>query len=93
LECCNPRSANFRQIWGTRRLGFGEFGDEVGEIFPEEFAAVDDLAAAQVEEVDGDHAVFAVVAEDVGIVVLDGGDALLFGELVDGDEEVAVFRG
>ena len=74
-------------------FSFGEVNDEVGEIFPEEFAAVDDFAAAEVEEVDGDHAVFAVVAEDVGIVVFDGGDALFFGKLVDGDEEVAILCG
>ena len=46
------------------------------------------------EEVDGEGAGFKVVAEDVGVVVLlDGGDALFFLELVDGGELVAEARG
>ncbi len=66
-----------------------EVGFEVGEVFPEEVAAVDDLAAAHVEEVDGEHVVFEVEAEDVGVLVVGGGDALLVLHLVDGDELVA----
>ena len=64
-------------------------GEELGQVFPEEVAAVDDLAAAHVEEVDGEHLVFVVVAEDVGVLVVGGGDALLVLHLVDGDELVA----
>ena len=42
------------------------------------------------EEVDGEAAVFEVIAEDVGVIVLlGGGDALLLLELVDGGELVA----
>ena len=66
--------------------GFQEFG----QVFPEEFAAVDDFAGANVEEIDGEAAVFKVIAEDVGVVALfGGGDALLFLELVDGGELIA----
>ena len=66
----------------------------LGQIFPEEFAAVDDFAVAHVEEIDGQAAVFKVVAKDVGVVVvLRRGDALLFLELVHGGELVAQARG
>ena len=63
--------------------------DEVGQVFPEEVAAVDDFASAHVEEVDGQHALLVVEAEDVGVLVVGGGDALLVVHLVDGDELVA----
>ena len=56
---------------------------------PRRVAAVDDLAAAHVEEVDGEHVVFVVEAEDVGVFVVGGGDALLVLGLADGDELVA----
>ena len=69
--------------------GFTEGGVEVGEVFPEEVAAVDDLAAAHVEEVDGEHLVFEVEAEDLGVVVISGGDALLVLGLVNGGDLVA----
>lgn len=69
--------------------GFVEGGVEVGEVFPEEVAAVDDFAGAHVEEVDGEHLVFEVEAEDVGVVVVGGGDALFVLGLVDGDDLVA----
>ena len=46
------------------------------------------------EEIDGQRAVFEVIAEDVGVVVLlGGGDALFFLQLVDGGELVAQARG
>ena len=41
------------------------------------------------EEVDGEHFVFEVEAEDVGVFVVGGGDALLVLGLVDGDDLVA----
>ena len=42
------------------------------------------------EEVDGEHVVFEVEAEDVGVfAVVGGGDALLVLSLGDGDELVA----
>ena len=69
--------------------GFAEVVCEVGEVFPEEVAAVYDLAAAHVEEIDGEHLVFIVEAEDVGVLVVGGGDALLVLHLADGDELVA----
>ena len=63
--------------------------NQIGEVFPEQVAAVDDFAAAHVEEVHGEHVVFEVEAEDVGVVVVGGGDALLVLHLVHGDELVA----
>jgi hypothetical protein len=64
--------------------------EQVGQVVPEELAAVDDFAGADVEEIDGQRAGFKVIAEDVGVVVLlGGGDALLFLELMDGGELVA----
>ena len=41
------------------------------------------------EEVDGKHLVLVVEAEDVGVFVFGGGDALLVEHLVDGGELVA----
>jgi hypothetical protein len=64
-------------------------GLDVGEVFPEEVAAVDDLASAHVEEVDREHFVLVVEAEDVGVFVFRGRDALLVLHLADGDELVA----
>ena len=86
-----------RGTWGTHSLWVLEFRffrreilDQCWQVFPEEFAAVDDLAGAHVEEIDGEGAVFEVIAEDVGVVAeLGGCDALLFLKLVDGGELVA----
>src|SRR5260221_300599 len=51
---------------------------EFWQILPEELAAIDDLAVANMEEVDREAAAFKVIAEHVGIVILLGcGDALL----------------
>ena len=75
---------------GSASFALQSASSSVGQVFPEELAAVDDFAGAHVEEVDGQAAVFKVIAEDVGVVVvLGGGDALLFLELVDGGELVA----
>ena len=63
--------------------------DELGQVFPEEVAAVDDFASAHVEEVHRQHAVLVVEAEDIGVLVVGGGDALLVVHLVDGDDLVA----
>ena len=69
----------------SRLVGIPYVVEEVGEIFPEEFAAVDDFAVADVEQVDGEGAGLKVIAEDVGVVVLlDSGDALFFLELMHG---------
>ena len=58
---------------------------QVGQVFPEKLAAVDDLAVAHVEEIDGQATVLEVIAEDVGVVVeFGGGDALFLLELVHG---------
>ena len=64
--------------------------ERVREVVPEELAAVDDFAGANVKEVDGEGTGFKVIAEDVGVVVLlGGGDALFFLKLVDSRELVA----
>ena len=83
-------------LWGTRHLWHGHVSQiyEFREIFPEELAAIDDFAAAHVEEVDGQAAVFEVISEDVCVVaLLGGGDALLLLQLVHGGELVAQARG
>ncbi len=63
------------------------------QVFPEEIAAVKHLASAHVEEVDGQHLIFVVVTEDVGIIALDIGHTLLFVQLLYGGDQVAVFAG
>ncbi len=70
-------------------IAAGEVHGQIRQILPEEVAAVDDLAAAHVEEVHRQHVVFEVEAEDVGVLVVGGGDALLVLHLVDGDDLVA----
>ena len=55
-----------------------------GQVFPEKFAAVQDFSAAHVEQVHGQHLIFVVISEDVGVVAFDGGDALLLLQLLDG---------
>ncbi len=45
------------------------------------------------EEVHGQHVVFVVIAEDVRVVAVRAGDALLLLHLIYGDEEIAIFRG
>ncbi len=73
---------------------FSGWFQQTWQVFPEEFAAVDDFAVAHVEEIHSQAAVLEVIAEDVGVVVeLGGGDALLFLELVHGGELVAQARG
>ena len=78
-----------RIVYRLRR----SFGRELGQVFPEEFPAVDDLPSPHVEEIYGKHAVFIVVAEDIGVVTLGGCHALALLHLAHGDEEVAVFGG
>ena len=82
--------------------GGGDLLFEVRQVFPEHVAAVDDLAVAHVEEVYGEHVVFEVETEDVGIVAFRGGDALALTGLVDraelvteacGELELHVFGG
>ncbi len=69
------------EIWGTQQLG---------QVFPEELAAVNNFAGTHVEEVDGEGAVFEVISEDVSVVAeLGGGDALFLLELVDSGDLVA----
>ena len=75
---------------GLNRLVRAQWFPHLRQFFPEEFAAVDDFAVAHVKQIHGQAAIFIVVAEDIGIVVLLGRcDALLFLELVHGGELVA----
>ncbi len=62
------------------------------QIFPEELSPVEHFAAAHVEEVYRQHPVFVVIAEDVGVVAFDRGDALLFLQLLHRGNQVAIFR-
>lgn len=68
-------------------------GLEVGEVFPEEVSSVDDLAPAHVEEIDGEHLVFIVEAEDIGIFVVRRGDALLIAHLMDSGDLITQTTG
>src|SRR5687768_55351 len=62
---------------------------EVGLIFPEELAPVDNAAVAEVEQIDGDQRRFGVQSEDVGIVAFGGGHLLTFFDLFDSGEQIA----
>ena len=54
------------------------------QVFPEEFAAVDHSSSSHVEEVHRQHAVFVVIAEDVGVIPFGCGNALSLLQLLDG---------
>ena len=69
--------------------GFAEVVFEVREVLPEEVTAIYHFAVTHVEEIDGEHLVFIVVAEDVCVFVVGGCHALLVMHLVDGDDLVA----
>ncbi len=45
------------------------------------------------EQVDGEHLVLVVIAEDVGVIAFYGGDALLLLKLIDGRDQVATLGG
>ena len=59
-------------------------------VFPEEFPLVDDPAAAHVEDGDRQHGLFAVIAEDVDVVIAGRCHLLAFGEVLHGFDRVAV---
>src|SRR5260370_35817518 len=54
---------------------------ELREFFPEKFATVEDFSSPHVEQVHGQHVVFVVIAEDIGIVTVDSGDAVVLLQL------------
>src|SRR5208337_2221036 len=62
------------------------------QVLPEELAPVHDLSTAHMEEVYRHHPALAVIAEDVGIVTFNGGDALLLLEQIDRRDQVTVLR-
>src|ERR1700685_622012 len=86
--CPHMSIAVFRVITGPGRVA-----DELWQVFPEEFSAVDDPAAAHVEEINCEHPVFIVIAEDIGVVAFGGGDALALLQLLDGGNQIAITRG
>src|SRR5882757_5791159 len=63
------------------------------EIFPIEFAAIDDAASTQVEEIRSDERRLGVVGEDVGVVTLRGGDSLALFDVFERAEEIAIGGG
>jgi hypothetical protein len=54
------------------------FWGELGQLFPEEFTAVEDAAAAHVKQIYRQHAIFIVITEDIGVIAFGSGDALAF---------------
>ena len=58
-------------------------------VFPEELAAVDDLAVAQVENVQRDQRRFGVDREDIDVVAFGGGHFLALLDLLHGGDQVA----
>src|SRR5207244_10034348 len=65
---------------------------ELRQIFPEKFPPIQHLPAPHVEQIHGQHAIFVVISEDIGIIALDRSDALLFLQLFDSRNQVAIFR-
>src|SRR3954471_609719 len=66
---------------------------EIRNFVPEELTAIEDASATHVEEVYGEHSIFIVEAEHVGIIAFGGSDTLLVLKLLDGGDEVAIFGG
>ena len=66
---------------------------EFRQVFPEELAAIDDLACSHVKQVHCEHSIFVVVAEDVRIVAFDARHALLLLQLLYRGDQVAILRG
>ena len=62
-------------------------------VLPEELAPVENFASSHVENVDGEHMAFEVVAEDILVITFDGGNPLLLVELLHGGDQVAQFSG
>src|ERR1700683_4375194 len=63
---------------------------ELGQVLPEEFAAVDHAAAAHVKQVHRQHSVFIVIPEDISIITLCGGNALALLPLPDCRTQVSL---
>src|SRR5206468_162822 len=62
------------------------------QLFPEELAPINDLAATHVEEIHGKHVILIVVADDVSVIAFRRGDALLLLYLVNGGNQVTILR-
>ena len=75
------------ELHEERREEFG--GIEGGLVFPEELAAIDNAAAAQVKEVGGEQGRLGIEGENVGVVAVGGGHLLTLLHFVDGGDEVA----
>ena len=84
-------------IWSGLQLRFalGLLGRDrvhklhAAQILPEHLAPVHDLSRAHVKQVHGQHLVLIVEAEDIGIAIVGGGDALPVLRLAHGDELIA----
>ena len=63
---------------------------ELLEVFPIEFAAIDDAASAEMEKIGGNQRRLGVIGENVGVVALRGGDALAFFDIPEGAKKIAV---
>ncbi len=72
---------------GFRRVGLR---GKLRQFLPEKLAPVDNLAAAHMEKIDGEHAILVMVTVDVRIVVVRGRHALSFLYLAHGDEQIPV---
>ena len=70
--------------------GVDSIRGELRQVFPKEFAAVDHFPAPHVEQIDCQHAMFIVIAEDVGIVAFGGGDALALLQLFHRGNKIAI---
>ena len=90
IEGCGRILINRSQV---SSLIHGLGGREVRQFFPEKFPAIKNFSAAHVEEVYGDHFVFVVVSEDIGIVTVNAGDPLLLLELLDGRNQITELGG
>ena len=64
-------------------------GLEIEQILPEVFAAIDDAAVAQVEQVGGDQRRLGVVSQNIDVLALGGGDLLLLLHLLDRGHQIA----
>ena len=60
------------------------------QLFPEKFAAIEHVPATHMEQVHRQHAVFIVIAEDIHVVALGRGHALLFLQLLHHAYQVAI---
>ena len=76
----------------ARLAGFST-DPKLRQLLPEKLPAVEDAAAAHVEQIHRQHLIFEVIAENIGVVAFRRGDALLFLQLFDGGDQIAILGG